>query len=56
MSLPANIRVGWKDMTGSSTLAYCKNQLITDVKRFITLAPGVDLIKLFGHKLTHTFL
>jgi hypothetical protein len=34
-------------MPGTHTLAYYENSLITEVKRFITLAPGANIIKLF---------
>ncbi len=34
-------------MTGTDTLAYYEHSLLTDVKRFITLGPGANVIKLF---------
>jgi hypothetical protein len=36
-----NIRLGWKGVPGTNTLAYYKNLYLTAVKSFITLAPGV---------------
>jgi len=43
---PANIRLGWKGLPGSNTLAYYENLLITAVKRFIVQAPEVFLVGL----------
>ncbi len=41
LDLPTNIRLGWKGLPGTYTLAYHKkSQLTTAVKSFITLAPG----------------
>jgi hypothetical protein len=50
--LPAIIRLGWKGLPGTNTLAYYENLLITDRKSFITLDPGVNFIKLFPSSLT----
>jgi hypothetical protein len=36
--LHTNIRLGWKGLSGSNTLAYYENLLITTVKSFIGLA------------------
>jgi hypothetical protein len=41
-ALPANIRLGWKDLAGTNTLAYYKN-INYGQKSFITLTP--DRIK-----------
>ncbi len=38
--LNTNIRLGWKGLPGTNTLAYYENSSITAVKGFITLAPG----------------
>jgi hypothetical protein len=46
--LPAIIRLGWKGLPGTNTLAYYENSLITDRKSFITLGPGGNVIKLFS--------
>ncbi len=40
LALIQNIRLGWKDLPGTNTLAYYKNPLITAVKSFIVQAPG----------------
>ncbi len=39
------LEMAWKAFEGH-TLAYYKNRWIMDVKSFITLAPGVKIIKL----------
>jgi hypothetical protein len=46
-ALPANIRLSWKSLPGTNTLAYYENPKITDKIFFITLAPGFTLKKLF---------
>ncbi len=38
-ALLANIRLGWKGLPGTNTLAYDKNPKITAVKSFIVQAP-----------------
>ncbi len=43
----ANIRQGWKGFPRINTRAYFKHLVITDVKSFLTLAPDVNVIKLF---------
>ncbi len=43
-SLTANIRLGWKGLPGTNTLAYYKNQQTTSVKSFIVKAPGVNTV------------
>jgi hypothetical protein len=45
-----NIRLGWKDMPGTNTLAYQKDSYITDVNSFITLVPGLYRVNLINHK------
>jgi hypothetical protein len=40
----------------TNALAYYDTVIITAVKSFIEQAPGVDLIKLFGDKFSHSFL
>jgi hypothetical protein len=47
MALPTNIGLGCSCLSGTNTLAYYKNPYIADKKRFITLAPGPKVIKLF---------
>ncbi len=44
MALPTNMRLGWKDLPRTNTLAYYENPYITVVKRFIGLAPVADVI------------
>jgi hypothetical protein len=39
-ALLTNIRLGWKGLPGTNTLAYYEHSQLTDVKRFITLDPG----------------
>ncbi len=58
LASPTNIRLGWKGLPGT------KHQLITNLhkfinyghKIFIAFLPGTNLVKLFWHKFTHTFL
>jgi hypothetical protein len=38
-ALSTNIRLGWKGLLGTNTLAYYEYPLLTDKKSFITLAP-----------------
>ncbi len=45
---PENIRLGCKFTSGINTLAYYKNEYITEGKAFITLGPGVCTIKTLG--------
>jgi hypothetical protein len=42
-----NIRLGPKDFLGTHPLAHYENLQIMAVKSFITLVPGVNVIKLF---------
>jgi hypothetical protein len=37
--LTQNIRLGWKDLPGTNSLAYYKNQYITAVNRFYKAGP-----------------
>jgi hypothetical protein len=46
LALPLNIRLGWKGLTGTHTVAYYGHLLFTDVKTFITLGPGPNVTKL----------
>jgi hypothetical protein len=39
MSLPTNIRLGWKQIAVANTLAYYDTATITDVNCFIVQAP-----------------
>ncbi len=41
LSIPADIRLGWKGLARTNTLAYLKYSYITTVKSSITLAPLV---------------
>jgi hypothetical protein len=47
LALPANIRLGWKGLQGTNTLAYYEDSQITSVKSFIILGPGDSVIKHF---------
>ncbi len=47
LALPMSIRLGWKGLLGTNTLAHYENSQITDMKSFITLAPGFNVSKLF---------
>ncbi len=42
-----NIRLGWIDLSGTTTIANYKHSQITAVKSFITLGRGSNIIKLF---------
>ncbi len=42
-ALPTNIRLGWKGLSGTNTLAYYEKPKITCIKSFIILAPDVIL-------------
>jgi hypothetical protein len=48
VALLANIRLGWKRLRETNTLAYYEHSYITVVKSFMTLAPG-----LFTETLNH---
>jgi hypothetical protein len=47
LASPTNIRLGWKGLSGTNTLAYYKKPQITAVISFIVQDPGVNVIKLF---------
>ncbi len=40
LASPTNIRLGWKGLSETNTLAYYENPEITAVKCFIVQAPG----------------
>ncbi len=42
LALLTSIRLDWKGLPGTNSLAFYKHSQITDVKSFITLGPGVD--------------
>ncbi len=42
LALPANIRLVWKSLPGTNALAYYENSQLTVIKRFITLAHGLN--------------
>ncbi len=50
MASPTNIRLAWKGLPETNTLAYCENLQIMAVKCFIVQAPKVDPIKEFQGK------
>jgi hypothetical protein len=39
LALPTNIRLGWKGLQETNSLAYSKNSQFTVVKIFLTLTP-----------------
>jgi hypothetical protein len=41
MGLLENIRLGWKLLPRTNTIAYYKHSKISEVKSFITLGPGL---------------
>jgi hypothetical protein len=47
LTLPTNIRLGWKGLSRTKTFAYYGKALLTAAKSFLTLAPGACSIKLF---------
>ena len=47
LALSTNIRLGWKDLPEANTLAYYEHSSIKEVKGFITLVPGANVIKPF---------
>jgi hypothetical protein len=47
LTLTTTIRLGLECLPGTNTPACYENLKITDKKSFITLAPGVNLIKQF---------
>ncbi len=46
LASPTNIRLGWKGLPGTNTLAYYENLQIMAVKSFILRAPGLRLTNL----------
>jgi hypothetical protein len=40
LSLPVNIRLGWKGLSGTNTLAYYKNPQITVIKSVFGIGPS----------------
>jgi hypothetical protein len=44
---PKNIRLGWKDLSGTNTLAYHENSQIRTVKRFYNIGPWAEHKKSF---------
>jgi hypothetical protein len=46
LALPTNIRLGWKGLPGTNTLAYYENSEITTVKSFIVKATGANVKKI----------
>ncbi len=51
LASPAHIRLGWKGLSGTNTLAYYKNLYFMTVKSFIVQAPGSKIIKHFSSSL-----
>ncbi len=47
---PANIRLGWKDLTGTNTFAFCKNVYITDIN-FLSKWPQIVIVPRIPRKL-----
>ncbi len=43
LALTANVRLGWKFMSGTNTLAYYRKDLITYVKKLYGISPGVSM-------------
>jgi hypothetical protein len=43
LALPVNIRLGWKGLLGTNTLAYCEHVYTADVKSVITIITFVTL-------------
>jgi hypothetical protein len=41
-ALPTNIRLGWKGMPGTNTLAHYEHSYIMAAKSFITLGPKLN--------------
>jgi hypothetical protein len=46
-ALPNIIRLGWKGLPGTNILTYHEHPSIKEVKGFITLVPGANVIKPF---------
>jgi hypothetical protein len=47
LTLNANFRLSWKGLPRTNTLAYLTSLSSTKKKVFVTLTPGVNVIKLF---------
>ncbi len=41
------VRLGWKSLPGTNSLAHFENWEVTVIKSFITLGPQANVIKLF---------
>ncbi len=46
LALKTNIRLGWKCLPETDTLAYFKNVNFTTVRSFLTLVPDVVVLQL----------
>ncbi len=44
LALPTNIRLSWKGLQGTNTLAFYKTSQLTAVRSFITLAPDMQQV------------
>jgi hypothetical protein len=44
LALSANIRIGWKGLRGTNTLAYYEKSKIAAVKSFIGFSPAVSCL------------
>jgi len=44
---PAIVRLDWKMIASTNTLAYLASSTVTKEKHFITLTPGVNVINIF---------
>jgi hypothetical protein len=47
LMFPENVRLDWKVIASTNTLAYLASSTVTKEKCFITLTPGPNIIKLF---------
>ncbi len=54
-ALLTNIRLGYRGLPGTNTLAYEEKSKIMDRNCYITLGPGVYRTKLFLHIFTYSF-
>ncbi len=50
--LPTNIRLGWKALPGTNTVAYHEHLSTTAIISFKILGPGADVVKLFCQQIT----
>jgi hypothetical protein len=46
LAFPANVRLDWKVIASTNTLAYLASLTVTKEKCFITVTPGINFIKL----------